>query len=866
MRGAVRGLIAGLLLSLIEICVVAAHDYALFLSTRELMRYALLALMLQPGIGALLGLVASLGSRLPGMRLVVFLGASTLGSLTLQALTAGRRARDLPGRTIGIVLGGVAMGFALSWLATFVQRRVRDAQPARALAIASFAVATCAVVVDALVLRRLYPAFHAALAGWAWIAALSAVALAWPRTRLDQYAQRVVLAGAVLALGGVMQLGAIAALPGRRFPIEQAAPLTSKLLARWPAPSAPRMEPAPPVQSSAATAPTATAKRARAATIDLRDRDVLLITIDALRADRLAAYGGRGGLTPRLDALAAESRVFQRAYTPTPHTSYALISLFSGKPIGLLYALASLRQEPVTLPMLLRRHGYRTAAFYPPAIFYVDSDRFASLAEQHLGFEYVKAMYASGSERVGQLEDYLRDSDPKRPLFIWMHLFEPHEPYEPAPPYAPPAGSTPEQRYDGEVRAADAAAGELIATFRAARPSATVIVSADHGEEFGDHGGHHHGTTLFDEQARVPLLWSSPGQLAPGSSSVPVDLIDLPTTLLSALGIPKDARMLGDDLGAVLADASAQGPALAFASLPELAMTTDGRLKVLCTHRTGSCQLFDLVNDPRERVDLSAERAADVARLRAGWNAFVAEVPRAEALDLSGQAWPAALARARLGDASVSHELTALLGSPRAEVRAEAASALGELGAAHAKPVLARMLDSEPEPSVAAAVAIAALRLGHEPASERVLMLLQGEGDPPPEHARKAAVALARAGRCEGEPVLVRSAAAAQLAEPERLAALDALGTCKQVTRETLTALAALFGESRLREPVARTLGTLGDKRAIPVLRKALKDEVYPEARAAEVAALQALGDGATAERLRKQSEARSLKTKPKEP
>ena len=860
MRGAVRGLAAGLLLAVFEVGVVVAHDRALFLSGRELARYALLALMVQAAIGALLGLVASLIARLPAMRLVVFLASATLASLVLQALSEGRRVRELPGRAIGVVVGGALAGLSLAWLATYVQRRSRDAEPARVAAFALFAVALGAVVVDALVLRRLYPAFHAALTGLAWIAALAGAALAWPRTPLDRHAQRAMLAAAVLAMGAVVQLGTIAALPGRRFPIEQAAPLTSKLLARWPAPTAPRTEAHPPTRATSGAAPPAAIRSAHADTLDLRDRDVLLITIDALRADRLAAYGGRAGITPRLDALAAESRVFQRAYTPTPHTSYALISLFSGKPIGLLYALASVRVEPVTLPMLLRRHGYRTAAFYPPAIFYVDSDRFSSLAEQHLGFEYVKAMYASGSERVAQLEDYLRQAEPGRPLFVWMHLFEPHEPYEPVAPYAPPEGATPAQRYDGEVRAADAAAGELIARFRAARPSATVIVSADHGEELGDHGGHYHGTTLFDEQARVPLLWSSPGQLAPGSSSVPVDLIDVPTTLLSALGIPKDARMLGDDLGPVLADASADGPAFAFASLPELAMTTDGVLKLLCTHRTGSCQLFDLVSDPRERRDLSAERAADAARLRAGWNDFVAEVPRAEALDLSGQAWPAALARARLGDASVSHELATLLGSPRAEVRAEAASALGELGAAHAKPALARMLESEPEPSVAAEVAIAALRLGHEPAAGRALALLAGEGEPPPEHARKAAVALAHAGRCEGEPVLVRSARAAALAEPERLAALEAIGTCKGVARETLTALGELFAESRLRAPVARTLGALGDKRAIPILRRALKAEVYPEARAAEVAALQALGDASTAERLRKLSEARAQK------
>ena len=831
MRGALRGLLAGLLLAMIEVAVVAVHDHSLFLSARELSRYAGLALCVLPALGAVLGLLASLAAGSSGTRLLVFLSSSTLGSVLLWSLTAGRRVRDLPGRSVWVVLGGVAAGFALSRFARFVERRVRDGVAARGWALGLALLAACAIAVDAIVLRRLYPAFHLGLTVGAWVAALSAIALRWPTVSFDKHARLSVIVAGVLAVAGLLQMGSIAALPGLRFPIEQAAPLTAKLLARWPAEKQATVEPT--AVRTAAAVPDAAAA-ARATTVDLRDRDVLLITIDALRADRLAAYGAKTPLMPKLDALAAESRVFLRAYTPTPHTSYALISMLSGKPIGLLYALASLHEEPVTLPAMLRRHGYRTAAFYPPAIFYVDSDRFAGLNEHHMGFEYVKAQYASGSERVDQLRAYLAEVEPKHPLFVWVHLFEPHEPYEPVAPYALPEGATPEQRYDGEVRAAGAAAGELIALFRASRPNATVIVSADHGEEFGDHGGHHHGTTLFDEQARVPLLWSSPGQVAPGSTLAPVDLIDLPTTLLSALGIPKDARMQGDDLGAVLADPSARGPEFAFAALPDLAMTTDGVLKLLCAQRSGSCQLFDLEADPRERADLSVARPADVGRLREGWNAFVADVPRIEALDLSGQAWPAALARARLGDATVSHELSALLGSPRADVRAEAARALGELQAAHAKPVLARMLESEREPAVAAEVAIAALRLGHEPAVAPAIALL-GEGaalpagQPPPLHARQAAVALAHAGHCEGEGVLVRSATTAALAEPERVAAIAALAACKKVSRATHAALAALFEEARMREPVARALGAMGDKRAIPALRKALRIEVYPE-------------------------------------
>ena len=120
--------------------------------------------------------------------------------------------------------------------------------------------------------------------------------------------------------------------------------------------------------------------------------------------------------------------------------------------------------------------------------------------ERGFGFEYQKRMYASALERVGQLRDYLAQVDAGHPLFVWVHLFEPHEPYD--PPAELIREDSARGRYDGEVALCDRAIGELVRTFRAARPGGTVIVTADHGEEFGEHGGSYHGTTLFEEQAR----------------------------------------------------------------------------------------------------------------------------------------------------------------------------------------------------------------------------------------------------------------------------------------------------------------------------------------------------------------------------
>ncbi|MBC7173369.1 MAG: sulfatase, partial [Polyangiaceae bacterium] len=351
----------------------------------------------------------------------------------------------------------------------------------------------------------------------------------------------------------------------------------------------------------------------RAAGISLGDANVLLITVDALRADRLAAYGG-DGLTPAMDALAREGVAFTRAYTPTPHTSYAVSSLLTGKYLRPVLELAREPTDHPTLPDLVRRYGFRTAAFYPPAIFYVDAERFRPLADRGYGFEYRKEMFAPAGDRVAQVEEYLDGLDDERPVFVWVHLFEPHEPYDPPPEFA--RGDSAEARYNGEVAYADQAIGELVRSFRARRPGATVILTADHGEELGDHGGQFHGSTVYDEQVRVPLVWSSPGVVAPGSSDAPVELIDVATTLLAALGIPRDARMRGDDLGPLLAGADSIVTEHAFAAVDNERMITDGRLKVICEIRAPSCRLYDLVGDPAERTNLAEQQPMDEARLR----------------------------------------------------------------------------------------------------------------------------------------------------------------------------------------------------------------------------------------------------------
>jgi arylsulfatase A-like enzyme/HEAT repeat protein len=649
--------------------------------------------------------------------------------------------------------------------------------------------------------------------------------------------------GVLLAAAAPFLLKQAAGAPNLSFAIEQSAPLSGKALAVLQR-SLPRSQPMASAVSplpAAASGPLALPAHSG---IDLRGRDVLVITIDALRADRLKAYGGRANVTPVLDALASESVVFTRAYTQTPHTSYAIGSLLTGKYLRPVLSLPQAPREHATLPRLLRRYGYRTAGFYPPAVFFVDEERFSALSEDHFGFEYVKEMFAKAPERVSQLEDYMAQADPKHSVLAWVHLFEPHEPYERHAEHD--RGEEPEQRYDSEVLASDAAVADLIRVFRAKRPNATVIVSADHGEEFGDHGGYHHGTTLFEEQVRVPLLWSSPGQATPRVVEAPVELIDIVPTLLASLGIPRDVRMLGDDLSGVLAGAAAPASLRAFASIEEQRMWTNGRWKAICENEDGRCRLFDLSIDPGERRDLSAQQPAILTALRGELSVLLASLPNVEAMAMGdgGSGWPEALARARLGDASVGPALLPLLGDERMEVREEAARAVATLGLRDALGVLRTLRVQDPENEVRAEAALAALTLGDDGALaqvEEMFALAKAAGAPQLELARRAALALARLDPEKSRDVLLALVQDEAASEGERLRALRALGTRRD--RQTVRVLIELLADVRLRVAVARQLGEIGGRLAQDALARALAEERYPEARAAEVEALAELHD-----------------------
>ena len=804
--------IVGGLIALVEIPTVLGPGWSFFLTWDERWRFVFNSLALGVAAGWLGVAAVALAARVrPRVRDASVAFATFVFSAAIGwSVTEGRRVRDAAWRPLAVLALAVVTTAAAVWLARWLaSERAGDVR--RPTALVACTLGALAIVADAHVLPRLYPGFHVALAGLAFVSFV-ACAHAIPLGETPRVRRVALGAGVLAALALVGLLPWLASGANTRFVVLERAPWVGKALALW-------VGEADEVDAIESDAPLVAREG-----IDLRGDDVLWITIDALRADCLQAYGGHG-LTPNLDALAADSMVFTRAYTPTPHTSYALTSMLTGKYMRPVLELPGDARDHPALPELLRAYGYRTAAFYPPAIFFVDAHRFRALAQREFGFEYRKVMFAPAHARVPQLERYLDEVGSEHPVFAWVHLFEPHEPYEPIERFA--RGDSRRQRYEGEVATADDAVGRLVALFRERRPGSTIVVTADHGEELGDHGGWYHGTTLYDEQVRVPLLWSSPSARR-GVHDAPVELIDLATTLLAALGIPRDARMRGDDLGDVLARGEG-GPRVAFAEIDDQRMVVENPYKLICGEV--GCRLYDLERDPRER-DNVAEAHADVHdRLRAELAGFVESIPEVEAMGVGDAAWPPALARAQLGDASAAPAVRALLDDERDEVRAAAAHALGELDDRDALEPIAR-LRSDSDAEVRRAAILAGVALGDVDAHDGAAALADA-GD------RRAAATLLEAGDARG---LVGSAALladASADERERRSVVRAMGALGDP--RAIDALRLAMGDVRLRPDVIDALARIGGPQASAIIVDAFEGERYLAARSAAARALFAL-------------------------
>jgi arylsulfatase A-like enzyme/Flp pilus assembly protein TadD len=315
--------------------------------------------------------------------------------------------------------------------------------------------------------------------------------------------------------------------------------------------------------------------------------NIVLITLDTTRADRMGFMGSRRGLTPNLDGLARQSAVFTRAYAQVPLTSPSHATILTGTYPQYHHVLDFpdvLGEDLPYAPAILQSHGYHTAAF----IASLALDPHGGAPGFDRGFDVYNAGFSSakflaerdrynsierrGDEVVSRATTWL-NHNPRGPFFMWVHLYDPHEPYDPPEPYKSRYAAEP---YDGEIAYMDSAVGKLLRELktRGLYDGAMIAIMADHGESLGAHGEDTHGFFLYDETINVPLVIKLPharaaekptggqtikGQLIKNGQTEDrqiygrriddrVGLVDVMPTMLQTAGIAVPAEVQGESL------------------------------------------------------------------------------------------------------------------------------------------------------------------------------------------------------------------------------------------------------------------------------------------------------------------------------
>ena len=328
----------------------------------------------------------------------------------------------------------------------------------------------------------------------------------------------------------------------------------------------------------------------------VRRPNVLLISIDTLRADHLSCYGYIRPTSPNIDRLAREGTLFSRAYSASSWTIPSHMTMFTSLP-PLLHEVDNVgrRLDParVTLAARFRDAGYQTAAFvtgptlhpafgfdrgfdlYHNTMAFTDEDFTNGDPTRPTQVAHRKSHHAVTGPTVRAAVEGWLDADARPPFLLFVHLWDPHYDYIPPPPFDTRFDpsyqgtfdfsdlefnlainpSMPVALYDGEIAATDAVVGDLLAAL--ARHGwldhTLVVLTSDHGEQFFEDGDKGHLTSLYDEVLHVPLVFRLPGAVRAGQrSDAVVDSVHLMPTILGVAGIDPGREARGRDLGPVL--------------------------------------------------------------------------------------------------------------------------------------------------------------------------------------------------------------------------------------------------------------------------------------------------------------------------
>lgn len=363
----------------------------------------------------------------------------------------------------------------------------------------------------------------------------------------------------------------------------------------------------------------------------LKPLNLVLITIDTLRADRLGCYGYRKIETPNLDALAAEGVLFENAVTQTPLTPPSHASMFTGQ-YPHVHGVRNtggfvLQSSSTTLAEILEQQGWDTAAFIGASVlkrlfgfhqgFRIYDDQMPKPTGSQLAREYPER---PAGEVVNRAVAWL-ERQSGNPFFLWVHVFDPHLPYEPPGEFRQKYRDRP---YDGEVAYVDHELGRLLGAVRKKAPADRTLVAilSDHGESLGEHGEYTHGVFLYEETLRIAFLLAGPGVPSGVRISAQARTIDLLPTLLDLMGGQAPAGCQGVSLVPAFhgrpVDTEYSYAETLFPKMnmgwAELRAIRSNRWKYI---RAPKPELYDLAQDPDEKQNIIDRHPVEASALEA---------------------------------------------------------------------------------------------------------------------------------------------------------------------------------------------------------------------------------------------------------
>jgi arylsulfatase A-like enzyme len=364
-------------------------------------------------------------------------------------------------------------------------------------------------------------------------------------------------------------------------------------------------------------------------------RNVLLVTLDTLRADRVGSYGYTAAQTPALDGLAARGARFASATTTTPLTLSAHTSLFTGT-FPTFHAVRDntgfhVEDSLTTMAEVLKARGYRTGGFV--GAFVLDArwgiaqgfddyfDDFDLTEDVGPGLD---AIQRRGADVVDRALAWLGQPS-EQPFFGWVHLYDPHTPYAAPAEYASRFPATRDGAYDAEVAYTDAQVARLLAALDAAgrRDDTLVVVLSDHGEQLGEHREQSHGFFVYDATVQIPLIVAGPG-VSPRVVPDQVRIIDVMPTVLDLVGVALPDGVHGTSLRPALDGQRQELLAFSESWYPrfhygwsELQAVRDGAFKFILAPAR---ELYDVAKDPGELTNLAGAIGFSIPLARLDWD------------------------------------------------------------------------------------------------------------------------------------------------------------------------------------------------------------------------------------------------------